>query len=190
MPFWRGAQNDARCVIRDEDQARFRTVVLPHLDDCYRLARWLTGNRADAEDVVQEACLDAFRGITGFNGSHPRAWVLTIVRHAAYRWLRKNRPAALVVVDDLEALDVADTQIAGSVQTPEAALIAQADTARLEQAIAALPVPFRETLVLRDVNGLDYRDIADITGVPIGTVMSRLARARRRLITTLRPNDP
>ena len=188
MPFRRGAQNDARCVIRDEDQARFRTVVLPHLDDCYRLARWLTGNRADAEDVVQEACLDAFRGIMGFNGSHPRAWVLTIVRHAAYRWLRKNRPTALVVVDDLEALGVADT--AGSAQTPEAALIAQADADRLEQAIAALPVPFRETLVLRDVNGLDYRDIADVTGVPIGTVMSRLARARRRLITTLRTNDP
>jgi RNA polymerase sigma factor (sigma-70 family) len=188
MPVWRGAQNDARCVISDKD--RFRTVVLPHLDDCYRLARWLTGNRADAEDVVQEACLDAFRGITGFNGSHPRAWVLTIVRHAAYRWLRKNRPAALVVVDDLEALSVSGAQIADSAATPEAALIAQADTARLEQAIAALPVPFRETLVLRDVNGLDYRDIADVTGVPIGTVMSRLARARRRLITTLRPNDP
>jgi len=139
---------------------------------------------------VQEACLDAFRGITGFNGSHPRAWVLTIVRHAAYRWLRKNRPTALVVVDDLEALGVADTQITGSAPTPEAALIAQADAARLEQAIAALPVPFRETLVLRDVNGLDYRDIADVTGVPIGTVMSRLARARRRLITTLRPKEP
>ena len=185
MPFWRGAQNDARCVISDKD--RFRTVVLPHLDDCYRLARWLTGNRADAEDVVQEACLDAFRGITGFNGSHPRAWVLTIVRHAAYRWLRKNRPAALVVVDDLEALSVPGAQIA---ETPEAALIAQADTARLEGAIAALPVLFRETLVLRDVNGLDYRDIADVTGVPIGTVMSRLARARRRLITTLRTDDP
>jgi RNA polymerase sigma-70 factor (ECF subfamily) len=188
MPFWRGAQNDVRCVISDED--RFRTVVLPHLDDCYRLARWLTGNRADAEDVVQEACLDAFRGITGFAGSHARAWVLTIVRHAAYRWLRKNRPAALVVVDDLEALSVPGDQIADSAETPEAALIARADTARLEGAIAALPMPFRETLVLRDVNGLDYRDIADVTGVPIGTVMSRLARARRRLITTLRTDEP
>jgi RNA polymerase sigma-70 factor (ECF subfamily) len=188
MPFGRGAQKDARCVISDKD--RFRTVVLPHLDDCYRLARWLTGNRADAEDVVQEACLDAFRGISGFNGNHPRAWVLTIARHAAYRWLRKNRPAALVAVDDLEALGVVDAQITNSTQSPEAALIAQADTVRLEQAIAALPVPFRETLVLRDVNGLDYRDIAHVTGVPIGTVMSRLARARRRLITTLRTNDP
>ena len=154
--------------------------MLPHLDDCYRLARWLTGERADAEDVVQEACVDAFRGISGFAGGNARAWVLTIVRHAAYRWLRKNRPSALVSVADLDAL--ADTQPG---QTPEAALIAKADAARLEQAIAALPVPFRETLVLRDVNGLDYRAIAGVTGVPIGTVMSRLARARSRLIAAL-----
>jgi RNA polymerase sigma factor (sigma-70 family) len=159
--------------------------VLPHLDDCYRLARWLTGERADAEDVVQEACVDAFRGIAGFAGGNARAWVLTIVRHAAYRWLRKNRPAALVSVVDLDAL--ADTQPG---QTPEAALIAKADAARLDRAIAALPVPFRETLVLRDVNGLEYRDIASVTGVPIGTVMSRLARARSRLIAALGVDEP
>lgn len=136
--------------------------------------------------------MDAFRGIAGFAGSNTRAWVLTIVRHAAYRWLRKNRPAALVSVDDLDALgarcgDASGTQ--GS-QTPESALIAKTDAARLERAIAALPVPFRETLVLRDVNGLDYRDIAGVTGVPIGTVMSRLARARRRLIATLGVDEP
>lgn len=159
--------------------------MLPHLDDCYRLARWLTGERADAEDVVQEACVDAFRGIAGFAGGNARAWVLTIVRHAAYRWLRKNRPAALVSVADLDALTDAQQG-----QTPEAVLIAKADAARLEQAIAALPVPFRETLVLRDVNGLDYRDIAAVTGVPIGTVMSRLARARGRLIAALGVDEP
>ena len=166
--------------------------MLPHLDDCYRLARWLTGNRADAEDVLQEACVDAFRGIAGFAGGNARAWVLTIVRHAAYRWLRKNRPAALVAVDDLETLGAhcSDASNAQQGQTPEAALIAKADAERLERAIAALPVPFRETLVLRDVNGLDYRDIAGVTGVPIGTVMSRLARARRRLIATLGVDEP
>jgi len=166
--------------------------VLPHLDDCYRLARWLTGNRADAEDVVQEACVDAFRGIAGFSGGNARAWVLTIVRHAAYRWLRKNRPAALVAVDNLDALGAACTGTSDPQhgQTPEAALIAKADAARLERAIAALPVPFRETLVLRDVNGLDYRDIAQVTSAPIGTVMSRLARARRRLIATLGVDEP
>src|SRR5215831_21159450 len=89
----------------DQDRARFQSVVLPHLADAYALARWLTGNRADAEDVVQEACLRAFRGIAGFAGVNARAWVLTIVRHAAYTWLGKNRSAALVMVDDLEAVE-------------------------------------------------------------------------------------
>src|SRR5215475_8185761 len=167
----------------EDDQARFASVVLPHLADAYALARWLTGDRADAEDVVQEAYLRAFRGIGGFSGVNSRAWLLTIVRHAAYTWLGKNRPAALVMTDDLEA---AERKRSGDAcdgpQTPEAALIAKADAARLESAIAELPVPFRETLVLRDVQGLDYREIAEVTKVPIGTVMSRLARARRRLI--------
>ena len=89
----------------EDDQARFASVVLPHLADAYALARWLTGDRADAEDVVQEACLRAFRGIGGFAGVNARAWVLTIVRHAAYAWLGKNRSAALVMVDDLEAVE-------------------------------------------------------------------------------------
>jgi RNA polymerase sigma-70 factor (ECF subfamily) len=169
----------------EDDQARFASVVLPHLADAYALARWLTGDRADAEDVVQEACLRAFRGIGGFAGVNARAWVLTIVRHAAYAWLGKNRSAALVMVDDLEAVE--QQQASGATpdsgpQTPEAALIAKADAARLEAAIAELPLPFRETLVLRDVQGLDYREIAEVTKVPIGTVMSRLARARRRLM--------
>src|SRR6266480_1392987 len=184
MPFWRGAQNDARCVIRDEDQARFRTVVLPHLDDCYRLARWLTGNRADAEDVVQEACLRAFRGIGNFSNGDARAWVLTIVRHTAYGWLRKNRPATLLLVGEIESVE--QTQSGEpDLETAETALIAKADAGLLEAAIAALPAPFRETLVLRDLQGLAYREIACATQVPVGTVMSRLARARRRLIATI-----
>jgi RNA polymerase sigma-70 factor (ECF subfamily) len=182
----------------DDDRARFASVVLPHLADAYALARWLTGSRTDAEDVVQEACLRAFRGIGGFAGVNARAWLLTIVRHAAYTWLGKNRSASLVMVDDLEAVE---RQEAGrgarsgesGPETPEETLIARADAARLESAIAALPVPFRETLVLRDVQGMDYREIAEVTKVPIGTVMSRLARARRRLITDLgtdKPVDP
>jgi RNA polymerase sigma-70 factor, ECF subfamily len=173
----------------EDDQARFRSVVLPHLADAYALARWLTGDRADAEDVVQEACLRAFRGIGGFAGVNARAWLLTIVRHAAYTWLGKNRSSALVMVDDLEAVERqqtdAGTRSDSASETPETALIAKTDAARLEAAIAELPVPFRETLVLRDVQGLDYREIAEVTKVPIGTVMSRLARARRRLIASI-----
>src|SRR5215468_1448764 len=168
----------------EDDQARFASVVLPHLADAYALARWLTGDRADAEDVVQEACLRAFRGIGGFAGINARAWLLTIVRHAAYTWLGKNRSASLIVTDDLEAVEAQARAIQdeASPATPEAALIAKAEAARLELAIAELPLPFRETLVLRDVQGLDYREIAEVTKVPIGTVMSRLARARRRLM--------
>ena len=168
------------------ENARFASVVLPHLADAYSLARWLTGNRADAEDVVQDACLRAFRALDSYAGGSARAWVLTIVRHSAYAWLRKNRPTALVTVDDLEAVESANAD-PGDVNagTPETELIAKTEAARLEAAIADLPSPFRETLVLRDVQGLDYREIAEVTGVAIGTVMSRLARARRRLIMVL-----
>src|SRR6266581_822563 len=166
----------------EDDQARFASVVLPHLA------------RAYAEDVVQEACLRAFRGIGGFAGVNARAWLLTIVRHAAYTWLGKNRSASLVMVDDLEAVEQKQASGGGAFeqgpQTPEAALIAKADARRLEAAIAELPVPFRETLVLRDVQGLDYREIAEVTKVPIGTVTSRLARARRRLIERIGTDEP
>jgi RNA polymerase sigma factor (sigma-70 family) len=171
------------------DNTRFANVVLPHLDDAYALARWVLGNRADAEDVVQEACLRALRGISGFSGANGRAWTLTIVRNAAYDWLRKNRPAAIVQVDDLEKVERLASRdnaaIAPAQDDPETALIARSDELQLQAAIEGLPAAFRETLVLRDVQGLGYREIAEITGVPIGTVMSRLARARDRLIETL-----
>jgi RNA polymerase sigma factor (sigma-70 family) len=175
----------------EDDKTRFAAVVLPHLDDAYALARSFTRNRADAEDVVQEACLRAFRGIGGFAGGNARAWLLSIVRNTAFTWLGKNRAAALVVVDDLEGLEHAQAiPHDPDAETPETALIAKTDRARLEAAIAALPAPFRETLVLRDVQGLDYREIAEVTDVPIGTVMSRLARARRRLIANIGRKAP
>jgi RNA polymerase sigma factor (sigma-70 family) len=168
-----------------DSKARFVKVVMPYLDDAYGLARWVTGNGADAEDVVQEACLRALRGIDGFSGGNSRAWVLTIVRNAAYDWMRKNRSPTIVLVEDLEAIErVADGATTAG-DNPEAALIARADEEALHAAIAKLPAVFRETMVLRDVQGLDYREIAAITGVPIGTVMSRLARARRRVIEVL-----
>ncbi len=121
----------------------------------------------------------AFRGIAGFKDGNARAWVLTIVRHTAYSWLGKNRPATLVVTDDVEGVEGAE--IASGDAEAETEMIAKADAARLQAAIEKLPPPFREALVLRDLQGLDYREIAKVTGVPIGTVMSRLARGRRRL---------
>jgi RNA polymerase sigma factor (sigma-70 family) len=172
-------------VDHGDSKVRFAKVVMPYLDDAYGLARWVTGNSADAEDVVQEACLRAFRGIGGFSGGNSRAWVLTIVRNTAYDWLRKNRSPAILHVEDLEAVERMSDHAATAGNNPEAALIARADEARLEAAIAKLPPVFRETMVLRDMHGLDYREIATITGVPIGTVMSRLARARRRVIEML-----
>ena len=160
---------------------------MPHIDDAYRLAYWLIGNSTDAEDVVQEASLRAFRAIRGFAGGSSRAWLLSIVRNTAYSWLRKNRAGAVLTVDDLEAVELAQVKPGDpGADTPEAALIAKTDVEQLHAAIAALPEPFRETLVLRDIEGLDYREIAEATEVPIGTVMSRLARARRRLIVTIR----
>jgi RNA polymerase sigma-70 factor (ECF subfamily) len=169
-----------------DDNARFRSVVMPHIDDAYRLAHWLTGNRTDAEDVVQDATLRAFRAIRAFAGGSARSWLLSIVRNTAYSWLRKNRPTAVITVEDLEAVELEHAEPSDpNGETPEGALIAKVDAEQLRAAIAALPAPFRETLVLRDIEGLDYREIAEATEVPIGTVMSRLARARRRLIATV-----
>ncbi|HEY7248100.1 MAG TPA: sigma-70 family RNA polymerase sigma factor [Xanthobacteraceae bacterium] len=177
---------------KPDDQARFRTIVLPHLSDAYALARWIVGNPTDAEDVVQDACLRAFRGIDGFAGGNARAWLLTITRHAAFTWLDKNRSTAIVGVDDLEEVERRELDRGLPMEataTPEAALIAKADAQRLEAAIARLPVPFRETLVLRDVQGLEYREIAQVINAPIGTVMSRLARARNRLMASIAAQD-
>lgn len=167
----------------DDARRRFADVVLPHLPDAFSLARAITGNRADAEDVVQESCLRAFRAIATQSGINHRAWILTIVHHTACTWLAKNRPEALVVVDDPEEIERAAPSDS---ETPETALIAKSDGVRLEAAIAALPLPYRETVVLRDIHDMDYREIARITDVPIGTVMSRLARGRSRLMAMLR----
>lgn len=174
----------------DDDNKRFADVVMPYLGDAYSLAHWLTGDATDAEDVVQEACMRAFRAVGGYAGGNARAWTLTIVRNTAFSWLAKNRRRTLVAVDDLEAVERAQALpgrdgAPANPATPETELIAKADAARLEAAIIALPPLFRETLVLRDLQGLDYREIAQVTEVPVGTVMSRLARARRRLIDTI-----
>jgi RNA polymerase sigma factor (sigma-70 family) len=182
-------------VSSEEDRAKFESVVVPHLADALFVARWLTNDRADAEDVVQEACLRAFRSIETFAGGNARAWVLTIVRNAAYSWLAKNRNATLVAVDDLGIKERVQAESGGELAkstaaTPETELIEKADAVRLEAAISALPTEFREALVLRDMQGLEYREIAEVTGTPVGTVMSRLARARRRLIAAVGTDGP
>ena len=167
-------------------KARFSALILPYLSHAYRLARSLTGNQTDAEDVVQEACMRAFRAIDSVTDTNARPWLLTIVHHTGCTWLRKNRPAALIGVDDLAAAE-AQSVSAGeqSTNTPEADLIAKSNQTQLETAIAKLSLPFRETLLLRDVEGLNYKEIAEVTGVPIGTVMSRLARARGQVISMI-----
>ena len=174
LPKW------ASLLTKTSSNEQFALVVMPHLDDAYALARWLTGNGTDAEDIVQEASLRALRGLDRFAGGNARAWFLAITRNTAFTWLARNRPKALVVTEDIETLAAVDSS-----ETPEEALIAKASANELELAIGALPPPFKETLVLRDINGLNYREIAEITGAPLGTVMSRLARARALLMAAL-----
>ena len=168
----------------DSARRRFNEMVLPHLDDAYGLARWLTGNRTDAEDVVQDACMRALASLETAVVEQPRAWVLTIVRNTTFSWLAKNRPKAVVLIGDPQLLEAA-TAHRDSAPDPEEALIARADKAALESAIQALPHIFREVIVMRDINGMSYREIAAAIGAPQGTVMSRLARARAQLVEKL-----
>lgn len=178
---------------QEDDRARFARIVSPYLGDAYALARWLARDRADADDIVQEACVRAFRAIDGFADGSARAWVLTIVRNTAFTWLKQHRTQGVVGLDDLNASEQLQAEQGGNgaeaEPSPEAELIAAADARQLGQMIAALPIEFRETLVLRDIQGLNYREIAEITGAPLGTVMSRLARARHRLIAQIRHGD-
>jgi RNA polymerase sigma-70 factor (ECF subfamily) len=169
---------------QDDNHTRFSRLVTPHLRDAYALAYRITGSHADAEDVLQEASLRAFRAIGDVEDSSARAWLMTIIRNTAYTWLRKNRPSVVFTVDDLEEVEVAQAD-PGEPDT-EKMVIARSD---METVIAALPVPFRETVILRDLHGLSYREISERTKVPIGTVMSRLARARSRFPKILAEGD-
>lgn len=164
---------------------RFAELVLPYLDDAYGLARWLTGNRTDAEDVVQDSCMRALASLDAAVIERPRAWVLAIVRNTAFTWLAKNRPKAVLVTDDAELLESAAAKGPAASANAEESLIAVADEAALEAAIQALPHLYREAIVMRDIHGLSYREIAAAVGAPQGTVMSRLARARALLIDKL-----
>jgi RNA polymerase sigma factor (sigma-70 family) len=160
----------------------FDAVVAPHLDAAFNYARWLTKNDADAEDVVQDAAMRAFRFFASQRGDNPRAWLLTIVRHTWYARVaqRSARP------QPAEYEEMSDPRT-GDQPSPEALLLQRQTVDRVRQAVESLPVDFREVIVLRELEGLSYKEIADVAGIPIGTVMSRLARARERLLGLLGP---
>ena len=155
---------------------RFDLLILPHLDAAYNLARWLVGNPADAEDIVQEAFLRALRFFDGFRGADSRAWLLKIVRNTSYSWLRKNRPTQLT--DEFDETIHSDEN---ADESAEMKLLSRAESERVINALEALPLTFREILVLREIEGLSYKEISEVTGVAMGTVMSSLSRARHRL---------
>lgn len=167
---------------------RFEQTIMPHLDAAYNLARWLTRNDSDAQDVVQDAYLRAFKYFDSFQGENPSAWLLAIVRNACFTWMRRNRPSEEVVgsepIDD-ENLGNAEPLLGGGSRQlatdPETLLMESRDRTQVNELVAQLPAEFREVVVLREIEDLSYREIADIVGIPIGTVMSRLSRGRRLL---------
>ena len=165
-------------MLNAEDRARFEQSVLPHLDAAFNLAAWILSSRTDAEDVTQEAMLRAYRFFLGFYGGDVRAWLLQIVRNTCYTWLEKNRRMKMTDQFD-EELHIQSSA------TPESIAIAGDDRERLKQALETLPPRFREILVLRELEGCSYKEIAAITSIPMGTVMSSLSRARRQLQSAL-----
>lgn len=168
---------------------------MPHLDAAYNLAYWMTRSHADAQDVVQEACLRAFKYFDTFAGENPSAWLLSIVRRACYSWLRRNRrPQEIVGLDDDHAAGQPEDAALmmgghGLARDPEALLVDVRQKRTLHDLIAALPPEYREVIVLREIEELSYRDIAEVAGIPIGTVMSRLARARALLQSRWREQE-
>jgi RNA polymerase sigma-70 factor (ECF subfamily) len=174
------------------ERARFEAQVLPHLDAAYNLARWLTRNEQDAEDVVQEAFVRAMRYFATFKGGEARPWLLAIVRNTCWSWLEKNRPADMTTLEPgaLEAtLDVVSASAAAEAN-PEVILLQSANRKLVNQALEELPVAFREVIVMREIEDLSYKEIASIAAIPIGTVMSRLARARERLLAVVGASQP
>ena len=168
---------------------RFRELALPHLDAAYNLARWLSGSAADAEDVVQDAYLRAFRFFDGFHGvdaGAARAWLLAIVRHAWFdEWRRRGAAPDAAGYDEATVVDALPGWSAAAAATPEALAARRDEVRQVHAALARLPVEYREAIVLRELEEMSYRDIARVAGVPVGTVMSRLARGRRLLAQAL-----
>ena len=173
-----GVEGNKQDVLDLQERVRFEQLVLPHVDAAFNLARWVLRGRNDAEDVAQEALLRAYRFFRSFNGADARAWLLQIVRNACYSWLEKNRPMDLSTEFDEQLYPQSGA-------TPESLAIAGDDRERLTRALEALPPRFREVLVLRELEGCSYKEIASITSMPMGSVMSALSRARQRLQQSL-----
>jgi RNA polymerase sigma-70 factor (ECF subfamily) len=176
---WRGVYSD-RTTVGQNLLDRFERTVVPLLDDAYTLARYLLRNEHDAQDVVQEAYLRAWRYFATFRGGDEKAWLLTIVRNCCYTWRRTAQATELVPYDD------AEHGTSGKGTDTDARAIGDSERRLLASALERLPTEFREVLVLREIEGCSYRDIARVTGVPVGTVMSRIARARERMRRALK----
>ena len=164
---------------------RFHDVFAPYLDDAYSLAKWLAGNGTDAEDIVQEAAIRALSALEGAEIAKPKAWALSLVRNTALTYMARKRPGMLAFIGDLDDLEALD-YVFDSARNAEETLIAEQTGVRVRDAIAALPSPLKETLIMREINELDYKEIAEATGAPLGTVMSRLARARAAIARALK----
>ncbi len=180
----RRALPDRESEMQGPDAAEFERIMLPYLDSAHNLARWLARDVALAEDITQDAMLRALGYFGSFRGGDPRAWLLRIVRNVAYDTLAARRRTATTSLDQTAGPDsekAAALQVADPADDPEKTLALRERAAGLERALAALPLELRECLVLRELDELSYKDVAHITGVPIGTVMSRLWRARRAL---------
>lgn len=162
-------------------QDLFEQAILPHLDAAFNLARWILNNDQDAEDLVQEAYLRAFKYFPSYQGGSSRAWLLTIVRNVCYTWLHQNRAREIELELKEELSSEAIAAGAPEAANPESFLEMQTDHQRVARALEKLPAGYRELIVLREMEGMSYKEIALIGGIPIGTVMSRLARARQRL---------
>ncbi|MFL6717686.1 MAG: sigma-70 family RNA polymerase sigma factor [Burkholderiaceae bacterium] len=167
---------------------RFQATVMPYLNSAFNLASWLTRNSNDAQDVTQEACLRAFKFFDGFHGEDARSWLLAIVRNTFYTWYQENRgqKGNASFDEEIHSLEAADAAYMEYMDNNPETLLARKDSERLlQQALDALPLEFREVIVLRELEGLSYKQIAGIVGVPIGTVMSRLGRGRKLLAKML-----
>jgi len=179
-------------VAESEDLHRFEALVLPHLDAAYNLARWLTRDQDDARDAVQEATLRAFRFFTTFRGGDPRPWFLRIVRNAVFSSRERERQTAVIHFSalDQEGGEPFIERVASADEDPEAILQRLEEKAMIDGLLERLPPEFREALVLRELEGLSYKEIAEVAQIPIGTVMSRLARARQLLLAWGREIGP